>query len=161
MADNVRQLFLEDFSKGQKFSGLPRKITEADVLNFAALTGDRHPIHYHDEYAKTTTFGRPIVHGLHLVALTALGASPLTEQLKDSMIAFLEQQAAFRRPVFKDDTVRPEFEIQDIERPVAKEWGTLNIKVRLVNQREEPVLEARHVYRIRCKRGTNVIKGAR
>lgn len=161
MADNVKQLFLDDFSKGQKYPGLPRKITEADVLNFAALTGDRHPIHYDDEYAKTTTFGRPIVHGLHLMALTALGASPLSEQLKDSMIAFLEQQATFRRPVFKGDTVRPEFEIQDVERQVAKEWGTLRIKVQLVNQREETVLEARHVYRIRCKHGTNVATAAR
>jgi acyl dehydratase len=59
MADNVKQLFIDDFSKGQKYPGLPRKITEADVLNFAALTGDRHPIHYDDEYAKTTMFGRP------------------------------------------------------------------------------------------------------
>ncbi len=155
MAEEVRQLFLEDFSKGQEYLGLPRKITEADVLNFAALTGDRHPIHYDDEYAKTTPFGRPIVHGLHLMALTALGASPLSEQLKDSMVAFLEQQATFRKPVFKDDTVRPEFEIEDVERQPAKEWGRLKIKVRLVNQRAETVLEARHVYRIRCKRGTN------
>jgi acyl dehydratase len=27
----------------------------------AALTGDKHPIHYDDEYSKTTRFGRPIV----------------------------------------------------------------------------------------------------
>ncbi len=155
MADKAAQLFLEDFSKGQKYPGLPRKITEADVLSFAALTGDRHPIHYDDAYAKTTPFGRPIVHGLHLMALTALGASPLSAQLKDSMVAFLEQQATFRKPVFKDDTVRPEFEIEDVERQPTKEWGTLKIKARLVNQRDETVLEARHVYRIRCRRGTN------
>ncbi len=155
MAQEVRQLFLEDFYKRQKYRGLPRKITEADVLNFAALTGDRHPIHYDDEYAKTTSFGRPIVHGLHLMSLTALGASPLSEQLKDSMVAFVEQQATFRTLVFKDDTVRPEFEIEGVERQPAKEWGTLKIKVRLVNHRAETVLEARHVYRIRRKRRTN------
>lgn len=155
MAQESRQLFLEDFSQGQKYPGLPRKITEADVLNFAALTGDRHPIHYDDKHAKTTPFGRPIVHGLHLMALTAVGASPLSQQLKESMVAFLEQQATFRKPVFKEDTVQPEFEIQDVERQPAKEWGTLKIKVRLVNQRAETVLEARHVYRIRCKPGTN------
>jgi 3-hydroxybutyryl-CoA dehydratase len=155
MADKGGQLFLEDFSKGQKYPGLSRKIADADILNFAALTGDRHPIHYDDEYAKTTPFGRPIVHGLHLMALTALGASPLSERLKDSMVALLEQQATFRKPVFKDDIVRPEFEIEDVDRQPAKEWGTLKIKVRLVNQRDETVLEARHVYRIRCRRGTN------
>ena len=155
MTDKARQLFLEDFAEGQRYPGLPRKITEADVLDFAGLTGDRHPIHYDGEYAKKTPFGRPIVHGLHLTALTALGASPLSEQLKDSMVAFLEQQATFRKPVFKDDTVRPEFEIENVERHATKEWGTLKIKVRLVNQRDETVLESRHVYRIRCRPGTN------
>jgi acyl dehydratase len=65
MADDTTQLYLEDFSKGQIFSSPPRTLTEADVLGFAALTGDAHPLHYDDEYAKTTRFGRPIVHGLH------------------------------------------------------------------------------------------------
>ena len=107
MAGETTQLFLEDFSKGQTFPGHSRKISEADVLSFAALTGDKHPIHYDDEYAKTTRFGRPIVHGLHLMALTALGAAPLSKRLKHSMIALLQQQASFQKPVFKDDTVQP------------------------------------------------------
>jgi len=147
------QLFLEDFSKGQTFAGEPRKITAADVLAFAALTGDKHPIHYDDEYAKTTWFGRPIVHGLHLMALTALGAAPISERLEQSMIAMLEQQASFQKPVFKDDTLRPQFEIEGIAHRPGREWGTLAIKVRLINQRDETVLEARHVYRIRCRAG--------
>src|SRR5271166_2571048 len=100
MQEETAQLFLEDFSKGQTFSGHPRKITNADVLSFAALTGDKHPIHYDDEYAKSTRFGLPIVHGLHLMALTALGAAPIAGQLTLSMIALLEQQASFRKPVF-------------------------------------------------------------
>ena len=93
MADETTQLFLEDFSKGQTFASPPRKITEADVLGFAALTGDAHPLHYDDEYAKTTRFGRPIVHGLHLMALTALGSAPLAERLKSSMIASMRRAA--------------------------------------------------------------------
>lgn len=149
------QLFLEDFSAGQIFSGVPRKITDADVLSFAALTGDAHPLHYDDEYAKTTRFGRPIVHGLHLMALTALGASPLSQQLEDSMIALLEQQASFKKPAFKDDTVRPEFEIEGIEQRPGREWGKLTIKVRLINQRNEIVLEGRHVYRVRGRTGAS------
>jgi 3-hydroxybutyryl-CoA dehydratase len=95
MEGETTQLFLEDFSKGQIFPGHPRKITKADVLSFAALTGDKHPIHYDDEYAKSTRFGRPIVHGLHLMALTALGAAPLSEQLKRSMIAYWNNRLLF------------------------------------------------------------------
>ncbi len=32
MADEPKQLFLEGFTKGQKYPGVPRKVTEADVL---------------------------------------------------------------------------------------------------------------------------------
>jgi 3-hydroxybutyryl-CoA dehydratase len=160
MQEGTAQLFLEDFSKGQRFPGRPRKITEADVLSFAALTGDNHPIHYDEAYASSTRFGRPIVHGLHLMALTALGAAPLSEQLRDSMIALLEQQASFRKPVFKNDTVRPELEIEEIEHQPGRTWGKLKIKVRLVNQRDEIVLEGRHVYRIRSRAGMTARRGA-
>jgi acyl dehydratase len=160
MQEETAQLFLEDFSKGQRFPGRPRKITEADVLSFAALTGDNHPIHYDEAYASSTRFGRPIVHGLHLMALTALGAAPLSAQLRDSMIVLLEQQASFRKPVFKNDTVRPELEIDEIEHQPGRDWGKLKIKVRLVNQRDEIVLEGRHVYRIRSRAGPTAYGGA-
>jgi acyl dehydratase len=150
MADET-QLFLEDFTKGQTFLSPPRTITEADVLGFAALTGDAHPLHYDDEYAKTTRFGRPIVHGLHLMALTALGAAAFSERLQASMIALLQQQASFWKPVFKDDTLRPQFEVEGIEHKSGMEWGKLAIKVRLINQRDEIVVEGRHVYRILCR----------
>lgn len=153
MAQTTEQLFLEDFTPGQIFAGASRRITHDDVLAFAALTGDKHPIHYDDEYAKATRFGRPIVHGLHLMALTALGAAPLSEQLKDSMVAMLEQRAAFVRPVFKDDAVRSEFEVESAEPRPDKDWGTLAIKVSLINQHGEVVLQGRHVYRIRRRGG--------
>jgi acyl dehydratase len=157
MASERGQLFLEDFREGQKFPGVARKITEADVLSFAALTGDAHPLHYDDAYARTTRFGRPIVHGLHLMALTALGATPLSRQVEDSMIALLEQEASFKKPVFKDDIVRPEFEIEALEQRPGREWGKLTIRVRLVNQRDELVLQGRHIYRVRSRTGASAV----
>jgi 3-hydroxybutyryl-CoA dehydratase len=159
MEREAKQLFFDDFSPGQIFPGASRHITQEDVLSFAALTGDRHPIHYDDDYAKTTQFGRPIVHGLHLMALTALGATTLSEQLRESMVAMLSQSATFQRPVFKDDVVRSQFEIASAEPRPGKDWGTLSINVRLINQRDETVLEGRHVYRIRRRRGAPASAG--
>ena len=153
MQPGPAQLFLEDFAEGQRFDGPSRTVRGEDVLSFAALTGDRHPIHYDAEYAKTTRFGRPVVHGLHLMSLTALGAMPLTEQLEASMIAFVEQGARFLKPVFVDDTLRAEFEITDIEPKPGRDWGRLRLAVRLVNQDGETVLEGHHVYRLRSRSG--------
>ncbi len=147
MAD---QLYIEDFHRGQKFEGASRTISQADVLAFAGLTGDRHPIHYDFEYAKTTQFGRPIVHGLHLMSLTALGATPLTDRLRASMVAFLEQGARFVKPVFVNDTVRSEFEVEEVEIKPGREWGRLKLRARLLKG-DETALEAFHVYRLRIR----------
>ena len=149
MGSEQGQLFLEDFARGQTYEGSSRHITEADVLAFAALTGDRHPLHYDAEYAKATRFGRPVLHGLHLVALTALGATPLSSRLEASMIALLEQSTRFVKPVFVNDTVRSEFEVQEVAPRPDREWGTLKFAIRLVNQRGERVIEGQHVYRVR------------
>ena len=143
------QLFVEDFAIGQRYEGASRKISQEDVLGFASLTGDAHPIHYDPEYAKQTRFGRPIVHGLHLVALTALGATPLSERLTEAMIAFVEQHATFLKPVFVDDAVQSVFEVLEIEEPLGREWGKVKFRATLTNQSGDTVVEATHAYRLR------------
>jgi acyl dehydratase len=39
-------------------------VTEADIVNFAGLSGDFHPVHTNEEFAKATPFGGRIAHGL-------------------------------------------------------------------------------------------------
>ena len=41
-----------------------RRFEAADVQSFADVSGDHNPIHLSDEFAATTPFGRPIVHGM-------------------------------------------------------------------------------------------------
>ena len=151
MNDRSTQLYFEDFAIGQQYEGRLSTISQADVLAFASLTGDAHPIHYDLEYARQTRFGRPIVHGLHLMALTALGATPLSARLTEAMIAFIEQGAAFLRPAFVDDSVRSAFEVTELEQKPGREWGRVKFRVTLSNQRGETVLEASHAYRLRCR----------
>lgn len=46
-----------------------RFLSAEDVRTFADLTGDDNPIHVDEEYAKTTRFGKPIVHGVLLLGI--------------------------------------------------------------------------------------------
>lgn len=147
----MNQRSFDDFRVGEVFRAPARTLTDAHFLFFAALTGDNHPIHYDDEYAKRTPFGRRVAHGLLLSALTALGAGELSAQVEESMIAFLSQSAAFKAPVFLGDTVRPELEV--VELIPKGERGVLKLRARLINQRGEVVLEGEHVYLLRRRSG--------
>src|SRR5499427_9682419 len=106
--------YLEDFQVGDTFHIPATTVTDAHFLCFAGMTGDNHPIHYDDEYAKTTRFGKRVAHGLLLTALTAVGASTLSSMLEGSIVAFVEQSARFLKPVFIGDTITPELEVSEV-----------------------------------------------
>jgi acyl dehydratase len=46
-----------------------RVLTAEDVNAFAQVTGDDNPLHVDEEYARTTRFGKPIVHGVLLLGV--------------------------------------------------------------------------------------------
>jgi acyl dehydratase len=145
------QLYLEDFTIGDRFGSPAHTLGDAHFLAFAGLTGDNHPIHYDEVYARRTRFGGRVAHGLLLMAMTALGAASVSHRLEASMIAFLEQRCRFRRPALIGDTVRAEFEVVAVE--PRGERGILRLAVRLKNQRDEVLLEGEHVYLLRARPG--------
>jgi acyl dehydratase len=56
--------WFEDFVVGRTLTSPERTVTEADVLAFAELTGDHHPLHTDAAFAAGTEFGQQIAHGL-------------------------------------------------------------------------------------------------
>ena len=56
--------YFEELAVGEVVESPGRTITEADVVFFANLSGDFNPLHTDAEYARTTTFGERIAHGL-------------------------------------------------------------------------------------------------
>ena len=148
----VDQRYFEDFRIGERFEAPSRTLTDAHFLFFAGMTGDNHPIHYDDEFAREKTpFGRRLAHGLLLSSLTALGAGALAPHVHESMIAFLEQRSRFRAPAFIGDTMYPALEVSEL---IPKEGrGVLKLRATIINQRGELVLKGEHVYLVRM-RGT-------
>ncbi len=47
-----------------------RTVSQADVEEFARLTGDENPIHLDETYAQRQLFGGPVAHGLLTLSLT-------------------------------------------------------------------------------------------
>lgn len=142
----MRQLFFEDFHLGDRFRSPSKTLTDAHFLFFAGMTGDAHPIHYDDEYARKTRFGRRLAHGLLLTSMTALGASTLGPLIEDSIVAFVEQSTRFVSPAFIGDTIQPDHEVVALDRK--RSAGLVTLRVILTNQRGETVLEGQHRYLI-------------
>jgi acyl dehydratase len=73
--------------------------TQDEVNSFAQITGDKNPVHLDAEYAATTVYKKPIIHGI-------LGASILSKALGMEFpgegTIYLKQEMNFKRPMYVD-----------------------------------------------------------
>ena len=77
-------------------------ITESLVNSFAELSGDFSPIHIDNEYAKTTTFGKRVVHGMLLASFLSRVDGMY---LPGKHALYFTQNLEFRNPCFIGDTI--------------------------------------------------------
>jgi acyl dehydratase len=152
MGDRPRGLFFEELEVGAVYRTKGRTVTEADIVNFAGLSGDFNELHLNAEYAARTQFGQRIAHGLLGLAVS----SGLTQQLdlyNDTLLAFLGLTWSFKGPIFIGDTVHVVQTVKD-KRPTKKPGrGIVTIGVQVLNQRGEVVQEGERTIMIRMKEG--------
>jgi 3-oxoacyl-[acyl-carrier protein] reductase len=91
-----------EFHVGYEAS-IERTITADDIERFAALTGDRNPIHLDPSFARLTQFGRPIAHGMLSGSLisTLIGTA-----LPGPGALWTALSLQFLRPVYAGDAIR-------------------------------------------------------
>jgi acyl dehydratase len=98
-------LYWEEWEIGAEFVTPARTVTEADIVNFAGLSGDYNPLHIDEEFCKKTQFGGRIAHG-PLVYAIAAGLLFQLHLYDDTLIAFLGfDSLKFTRPVKPGDTI--------------------------------------------------------
>ena len=132
MSFSTNSLFFDDVEVGQEWESAGRTITEADVVNFAGISGDFNPIHMDHEYAKTTPFRRPIAHGL-LVLSIASGLGQYCPAMRT--LAFLGMREwEFKEPVFIGDTVHARAKIVQKEARGRGRRGVLTWHRQIFNQ---------------------------
>ncbi|HEX5578975.1 MAG TPA: MaoC family dehydratase [Candidatus Limnocylindria bacterium] len=85
-----------------------RTITAADVEAYAAITGDRNPLHFDPGFAARTRFEELVVHG----GLTAgLFNALVAQEMPGPGSVFLHQEWDYVAPVRPGDTVTAEAEV--------------------------------------------------
>jgi acyl dehydratase len=100
----------EDFAVGDVYEHRPgRTITQADNTWFTLLTMNTHPLHFDEEYAKATEFGRCLVASpLTVAILVGMSVSDVSQKA----IANLGwREIRLPAPVFVGDTLYAESEV--------------------------------------------------
>jgi acyl dehydratase len=99
--------YYEDFGVGDSYKHWPgRTITAADNTWFTLLTMNQHPLHFDEEYAKGTEFGKPLVNSALTLAIVA-GMS--VADVSQKAIANLGwTDIVMPAPVFNGDTLYAE-----------------------------------------------------
>lgn len=98
--------------------------TQEQVIAFAELSGDRNPLHLDAEYAATTMFKKPIIHGI-------LGASIMSKILgmhfPGEGTVYLRQEIDFKRPMYVD--VQYEAQLKVLETNPDKHIAIVETKI--------------------------------
>ncbi|MBY0586086.1 MaoC family dehydratase N-terminal domain-containing protein [bacterium] len=131
-AQSDEPLTFDDVAVGDTWISPARTITEADVVQFACLTGDFNPLHVDHEFARSTPFGQPIAHGLLGLSYVAGLGSHAPRMATLSFLKILEWN--FLKPIFFGDTVHVRTEILAMEPKARGRRGEIIWQRELVNQ---------------------------
>ena len=99
--------YLEDFKVGDTYEHRPgRTITQHDNTSFTLMTMNQHPLHFDEEYAMKSEFGKPLVNSCLTLSIVA-GMS--VSDVSQKTIANLGwDKVKMSNPVFNGDTIYAE-----------------------------------------------------
>jgi acyl dehydratase len=141
MLYKARGRMFDEFMIDEEIVSGARTVTEADVVNFACLSGDFHPEHMNKEYARKGPLGERIAHGL-LVLSMATGLLNQTGAFEGTTIAILEVTARFVKAVKFGDTIRAIQKIVGKKETSKPDRGVLSTRITVLNQDDQTILEA-------------------
>jgi acyl dehydratase len=126
-------LYFEDYVLGTTMVTRARTITETDIVNFGALTGDFNPMHFDAEYMKSHMMGQRIAHGM-LSLSYAVGQAYQLGFMEKTILAFRGLEMKFSLPVVIGDTLHVELTVREMEAAARLGGGMVTLDVKIVNQ---------------------------
>ena len=146
-------MYFEEFQLGQQITTAGRTITEADIINFAGISGDFNQMHVDADYSKNSAFGQRVAHGF-LVLSVISGLAVQTGVMEGTVIAFREvSEWKFAKPVFIGDTVNAMLDVKEIKEIRRIGGGSVTIEVSVKNQHGDIVMKGTWVVLIKARSG--------
>lgn len=100
----------EDLKVGTSAS-FAKTITEADIVLFAAASGDNNAVHLNEEFARTTPFKGRIAHGMLTASVIS---AAIAGRLPGPGTIYLGQSLRFKAPVRPGDTVHATVTVKEL-----------------------------------------------
>jgi acyl dehydratase len=134
-------IFFDDYKVGSSYKTNARTISETDIVNFVNLGGFNEPLFMDMEYVKKeSVFGRRAAPGALTLAFSE-GLVMQTGMIHGTGMAWLGGEVKVTAPVLEGDTIRVEVEIADKRETKKPDRGIVTYKHRVLNQRDETVME--------------------
>lgn len=132
-ADGPRGLYFEEFEIGATMRTRGRTISEADLVQFAALTGDYNPMHTDAEYSRGSFMGERVAHGM-LSLSYAIGQAYQLGILERTVLGFRGLEMKFSNPVYIGDTIHAELKVVDTKPAHRLGGGVVALDLRIIKQ---------------------------
>ena len=131
----------EDFTVGDVYrSQVGRSVTETDNLLFTMLSLNTNELHFNEEAAKETEWGRILVNSTFTLALV-LGLS-VADTSQAGAVNLGWTEIRLPHPVFVGDTIWSETEVTSARESESRPThGIVAVRTRGLNQRREVVCE--------------------
>jgi acyl dehydratase len=131
----------EDFTVGDVYpSAVARTVTETDNLLFTMLAMNTNELHFNEEAARASEWGKPLVNSTFTLALV-LGLS-VRDTTEAGGVNLGWKEIRLPKPVFVGDTIRSETEVLGARVSKSRPGhGIVAVQTRGLNQRDEVVCE--------------------
>ncbi len=104
-------IYLDELKLGMSAS-LVHTVTDRDIELFGEASGDRNPVHFDEEFARSTVFRGRVAHGALLISYVS---AVIGNQLPGPGTIFMGASIAFKAPVRPGDTVTVTCTVEAIE----------------------------------------------
>ncbi len=141
MPNDLDRFYFEDLNVGDEVETPGRTITEADIFNYAAVSGDYNPLHTDEEFMKKSIFKGRVAHGLLVLAASTGLITRVPWVQRIAAIAFLDLTCKLMAPVMMGDTIKAKVKVGEKKETTKPDRGIVRLDRAVINQRGETVQE--------------------
>ena len=140
-----QNLYFEDVVIGTEFKSSARTVTRDDILTFADITYDHHPLHTDDAFSREMGFDGIIAHGLYGLSLMQGLQTELKLYDTTSIGSLGWNNVRFTKPLMPGDEVHVRVKFTSKRESRKPDRGVVTESFQLINQQGETITEAEHV----------------